>query len=114
MASDPFTFTGYLRYFHTLREDKEEKEFLPFNDWSIGLGWLRRMMECRGINTHRDAWGSILLPREVFLGAFIRGCKQSHAKTYCPAQCARPFGIVQGIPCPYIGEVTVPLYERES
>lgn len=41
-----------------------------------------------------DAWGSILLSREIFIGAFIGGCRQAHAEIYCPVQFARQFGMV--------------------
>ncbi|KAH7859709.1 hypothetical protein Vadar_004593 [Vaccinium darrowii] len=71
------------------------------------------MMENRGANTFAAAWGSILLPRELFIGGIVGGCKQTHCETYYPAQFARQFGMVQAIPCPYPGEVNVPLYVRK-
>ncbi|KAH7835853.1 hypothetical protein Vadar_030502 [Vaccinium darrowii] len=97
-----------------MREDKEETEFHPFTDWSIGPSWIKDMMENRGMDSFADAWGSILLSREIFIGGIVGGCKQTHAETYCPAQFARQFGMVQAIPCPYPGEVNVPLYVRKK
>lgn len=114
LASNPLTLIEYLQYFFNMREDKEEAEFRPFTNWSIGPSWIKEMMENRGSKSFADAWGSILLPREIFIGGIIGGCKQTHAETYCPAQFARQFGMVQAIPCPFPGETNVPLYDRKK
>lgn len=114
LASKPLSLAAYLQYFLNMREDKEETEFRPFTDWSIGPSWIKDMMEDRGMDSYAGAWGSILLPREIFIGGIVGGCKQTHAETYCPAQFARQFGMVQAIPCPYPGEVNVPLYVRKK
>ncbi|KAH7833520.1 hypothetical protein Vadar_007131 [Vaccinium darrowii] len=114
LASTPLTLTGYLQYFHQLREDKEEKEFVPFQYWGIGPKWISRLMEQRGRSAYHEAWASILLPREIIIGAYVGGCKQAHAEIYCPAQFARQFGLVQAIPCPYPGEINIDLTSRNK
>ncbi|KAH7850597.1 hypothetical protein Vadar_000303 [Vaccinium darrowii] len=114
LASTPFTLTGYLQYFHQLREDKEEREFVPFQYWGIGPKWISRLMEQRGRSAYHEAWASILLLREIIIGAYVGGCKQAHAEIYCPAQFARQFGLVQAIPCPYPGEINIDLTSRNK
>lgn len=112
LASTPLTLVGYLQYFHQMREDKEESEFIPFDNWDIGPKWIRRIMEQRGSPTYHEAWASILLPREIFIGAYVGGCKQAHAEIYCPGQFARQIGLMQAIPYPYPGEINIDLTTR--
>ena len=71
-------------------------------------------MEQRGSPAYREAWASILLPREIIIGAYVGGCRQAHAEIYCPAQFARQFGLVQAIPCPYPGEINIDLTSRNK
>jgi hypothetical protein len=114
LASTPLTLVGYLQYFQQMREDKEEGDFVPFQNWNIGPKWMSRLMTQRGSPNYREAWASILLPREIIIGAYVGGCRQAHAEIYCPAQFARQFGLVQAIPCPYPGEINVDLSTRNK
>jgi hypothetical protein len=114
LDSTPLTLVGYLQYFYQLKEDKEADELLPFHNWDVGPKWLYRLMTQRGSSAYHEAWASILLPREIIIGAYVGGCRQAHAEIYCPAQFARQFGMVQAIPCPYPGELNITLSARNK
>lgn len=59
-----------------------------------------------------DAWGSFLVSREIHVGVHYKTVNKYHVETYCPAQFARQFGMVQAIPLLYLGASNIPIHKR--
>ncbi|XP_028078197.1 uncharacterized protein LOC114280063 isoform X2 [Camellia sinensis] len=58
-------------------------------------------------------WASILIQRELFIGTLNPRAYKCISEAYCPSQCARQFGLIQGIPVPLCSLSNSDLATRE-
>jgi hypothetical protein len=121
--------SSFQRYFTFFYEDKKENwpVFFPFAKFEYSSSRLRPNFEDIPLNSphpidkmvssRRLFWASILLPRLIPVGFALNNTPFGNCsfENYSPCQFARQFGLVQGIPMPFVHpEITEMASSRPS
>ena len=93
------SFESCLQFFYLLPKEVLDKLFLPFDEKSIIISWVKGLIEANPLSPFQTGiWLDILSAQEIFLGNFLANYKKCSSEIYYPTQFARQFRNFQHIP----------------
>ena len=80
------SFESYLKFFCLQPKEVPDKFFLPFDDKSIMISWVKELLEANPPSPFQAGiWLDLLNAQESFLGTFHANYKKRSLEIYCLA-----------------------------